>query len=488
MTTTAPSGLARKSVGTAALFFFVVGASAPMTVLAGGVVATYAGTGVVGVPLSFVLLTAALFLATTGYVAMSRYVPHAATFYAYLARGLGRIFGVGGSAVALVAYNAIQISLYGLLGATMAGLLGGTWWVWALVAWAAVALLGVLHIAVNATVLAIVLVAEIAVILLFDLAAFTRPAGGVLSAAPLDPDNLFVNGLGGVLALGIAAFVGYEVAPVYSEEAREPRSVARATFGALLFLGLLYTASAWAMAVAVGPDKIVETARDPQGGLPFSVLESSYGPAMALLASLLLITSIFAAMLSFHNTIARYLFALSRERLLPAALSLIGTGARGGAPTGGSVVQSTVALLVVGVFAVLGADPVGALFTWLSTLAAIGVMLLMATTSMAVIGFFRNGGGTRENVWQRILAPGLGALLLLLILGVTVANISSLLGQAGGSPLRWILPGVVGLTVVLGLGWGLLIKVRRPDVYEAIGRGQEQPLAVLEHQLANVEV
>src|SRR5215472_17224567 len=31
----APSGLARKSIGTGSLFFFCVGASAPMTVLAG---------------------------------------------------------------------------------------------------------------------------------------------------------------------------------------------------------------------------------------------------------------------------------------------------------------------------------------------------------------------------------------------------------------------------------------------------------------------
>ncbi len=91
-----------------------------MTVLAGGVIATYAATGVVGVPLSFILLAGALALLTVGYVAMSRHVAHAATLYALLAHGLGRAVGVAGAAVALDAYNAIQISLYGLVGITLA--------------------------------------------------------------------------------------------------------------------------------------------------------------------------------------------------------------------------------------------------------------------------------------------------------------------------------------------------------------------------------
>src|SRR5690606_29797462 len=104
-----------------------VGASAPMTVLAGGVVATFALTGVVGTPLSFVVLTVALGLFSVGYVAMARYIRHAATFYAMLARGLGRSSAVAGGFVAVFAYNCLQIGLYGLIGATLADQLGGYW-------------------------------------------------------------------------------------------------------------------------------------------------------------------------------------------------------------------------------------------------------------------------------------------------------------------------------------------------------------------------
>jgi amino acid transporter len=185
---TAPSGLARKSIGTGSLFFFCVGASAPMTVVSGSVVATYGATGVLGVPLSFLVLAGALAFFTVGYTAMARYVPHAATFYAMLARGLGRTWGLAGGTVALVSYNCIQICLYGLIGVTLQGFFDGTgaWWVWALVAWAIVGLLGVLHINVNARVLTVLLILEISIIVLFDIASFTNPAHG-LTLQPLSP-------------------------------------------------------------------------------------------------------------------------------------------------------------------------------------------------------------------------------------------------------------------------------------------------------------
>src|SRR3954447_24619203 len=93
---TAHRGLDRSSVGTASLFFFLVGASAPMTVLAGGVVATYAATGVLGVPLSFLVLGAALALFTVSYSALGAHIHHAAVFFAYLARGLGGVAAMSG--------------------------------------------------------------------------------------------------------------------------------------------------------------------------------------------------------------------------------------------------------------------------------------------------------------------------------------------------------------------------------------------------------
>jgi amino acid transporter len=496
---TAPSGLARKSIRTGSLFFFCVGASGPMIVVAGGVVATYGATGVIGVPLSFLVLAAALAFFTVGYVAMVRHGPHAATFYALMARGLGRTWGLAGGTLALVAYNSIQVSLYGLVGVTLQGFLGGvgTWWMWALVVWALVGLLGVLHVNVNARVLTILLICEIGIIALFDVASFTHPAQG-LTFAPLSPTSLLVNGIGGVFAFGIAAFLGYETGPFYAEEARTHRTVSWATLGSLIFMGVFYAVSAWAMAVTVGIQTVgtgadampavVSAAQHDEAPIPLEVLQTHYGLLVSKLGNLLLITSVVAAMISIHNSVARYVFAMARERVLPPRLGRIRDGSQGGAPIGGSLLQSAVALVVVLAFVVANADPFHTLFTWLATLAGIGVGLLMFGTSLATIGFFQRTGGTEESAWQRLWAPAIGALALAVILVVTVVNLNSLLGTAPGSALTWIPVGVLALAVVTGLVWAAILRNRRPETYRNIGVGEQEPLAVLEHALSDVKV
>jgi len=419
-------------------------------------------------------------------VAMARHLPHAATAYALLAHGLGRSWGVAGAAVALVAYNSIQICLYGLLGAVLSGLAGGEWWVWAALAWLIIALLGVRNVHLNTGVLTVALMIEIGVIVLLDLTAFTHPAAGSVSLAPLTTHALFVDGVGGVFALGIAAFVGYESGPVFSEEARSHKTVARATFATLVFLGVFYAVSSWALAIAVGPNHVVDVARDPSAGLPFSILADAYGDIMAGVATALLVTSVLAAMISFHNSVARYLFALGRERVLPFRFARLNP--RTGAPTGGSVVQSALAAAVVAGFVLARADPMAVLFTWLSTVGAIGVLLVLVAASWAALRYFRAGGGTNEGVWTRRIAPTLGVLAGVAVLGIMVGNVESLLGVPPRSALTFVLPGIVVLAAIMGLGWGLSLRRRRPEVYEGIGRGRPHPLAVMDHRLAQVEV
>jgi amino acid transporter len=473
---TVHTGTTRRLRGSGSLLFFTVSASAPMTVLAGGILATYAVSGLVGVPLSFPILALALGLFTVGYAAMSRHVSNAGALYAYLAKGLGGAFGVAGSFIALVAYNGIQIGLYGLFGFLTSIFcqvhfsLTWSWWVYSLIAWAVVGLLGVLRVDLNASVLGIFLIAEVIAVVLFDVGAISKPAGGTLSLAGFQPHNLFTSGVGAVFAFGIAAFVGFESGTSYSEEVRDSRrTVARATYGALLITGILYSVSAWAMTLSVGADKVVDTARDPNGGLPFAQLAGYFGDWVGTAANVLFSTSVFAALLSFHNTIARYSLALGRERVLPSFLGQKGRGS--GAPIAGSLMQSLLAIIVVVVFAVMKKDPFTELFTWLSYIGAVGVVLLMLGGSVAVIGYFARRPGSIENAWQRVIAPVLATLALGGILGIIVLNSDALLGAEKGSALTYILPGIVGAAAILGLFWGLIIKATRPEVYANIGRG-----------------
>ncbi|KAB1901740.1 APC family permease [Micromonospora sp. AMSO31t] len=476
----APTGLIRKSLGTGALLVFSATASSPMAVLAGAIVATYASTGVTGTPLGFLVIAAALLFFSVGYLAMARYVSSAGVFYAALAAGFGRFWGVVAAPVVLLGYNAIQICLYGLLGAVVSDSLGGPWWAWALAAWAGVALVGVLKARISVGLLGAVLAVEVVVILLFVLTSFTHPAGGSVSFAPLAPGNLLVPGIGGVVAFCAASFVGYESAAVYSEEARSPQAVSRAAYSALILLGVLYALAAWAMAVAVGPDQVVDRSRDPGAGLPFSILEAHVSPVLGGVATILVVTSVFAAMVSFHNSIARYAFSLGRERVLPAVFERVG---RGGAPVAGSVLQSAIALPAVLVFALTGADPVATMFSWLSGVAAIAVLLMMAVTSVATIAFFRRGGGSLESAWQRTVAPAIGAPLVGAALLTTLVNLSAVLGAPADSTTKWWVPGAVAAAAAVGLVWATVLRATRPEVLENVGQGQRRPLAVIEQDL-----
>src|SRR5262249_23531106 len=90
--------------------------------------------------------------------------------------------------------------------------------------------------------------------------------------------------------------------------------------------------------------------------------------------------------------------------------------------------------------------------------------------TVAVIAFFaRDRRG--ENAWRRLIAPALAAILLAGIVVLAVQHYATLLGVAPGDPAAWALPASYAVVVVIGLGWGLVLKVRRPKVYAAIGLG-----------------
>lgn len=472
MTAHVQVGLARKTVSSWGMTVFGTAASAPMVVLVGGIVATYASTQMQSLPLLFLVVGAVVALLAVGYTALSQQVPHAAPYYANLARGLGRTMGVSGGAVALVAYNAIQISLYGLLGATLADLAGGRWWVWSAVALLLVAVLGVRAITLTAGVLATVLVLSLFIVLCFGTASVIDPAGGGSIWEGYSAGGLFASGIGGALALTVAAFMGVEAPASFAEEALDEDAVRRSVFSGVLFLAVVYSLAAWAMGVGVGAGQVAGVAADPAGGLPYSIMEERIGGFMTPVAQAVLIFAIITSLLAFHSVAARYAFAIAREGVLPSALASGGTGTRVSAPVNGSLLQSGIAAVTVAAFALAGADPLGTLFTWLSTLGALGLLTLLIASAAAAIAFFRRPGAPRIGARESLVAPLLGILFGLVILGAMLLNMGSLLGTEPGSLAPLLLPAIVVVTAITGALWAGELRNNRPEVYAGIGDGR----------------
>lgn len=475
------TALAADRLGVPAVVFFVMSAATPLTVVAGVVTTGYAVTGITGLPVAFVVIGAILALFCVGYVSMARRVANAGAFYAYISQGIGRPIGVAGAWVALIAYNALQVGLYGAIGAAATPLLNAwfgvdvAWWVVALIAWAFVAVLGQLHVDVNGRVLAVLLVAEVAVIVVYSFANIANPAGGTITFDTLDPTALFAPGVGAILALGVLGFVGFEGAVVYSEEARDPqRTIRIASYVAVGVIAGLYTLGSWAMSVATGPDQIVAQSQASSTELIFQLAGTHLGVLLVDIGRVLFVTSVLAAMISFHNTTARYVFALGREGVLPVVLGR--TSPRTGSPWLGSVIQSVVGLVVIVLYAVAGWDPVVQLFFWGGTAGGLGVLFLIVTTSVAIVVYFlRQPAG--ETVWRRLVAPILAAVLLLIVVVLALVNFATLLGVDPRSPLRWGIPLAYLVIAILGAVWALVLRHRRRTVYAAIGLGAKSATA-----------
>lgn len=470
--------LSKDRLGVPSVVFFVMSAAAPLTVIAGVVTTGYATTGVTGIPLGFVTIAVLLVFFSVGYVAMSRHISNAGAFYTYVTHGLGRPLGVGAAWMALLAYNALQIGLYGVVGAATIPVLeqffGVTteWYVVALVTWLIVAILGVLRVDINGKVLALLLCSEIAIVLVYDFFYLTKPGPDGVVVDTLLPDNLYGAGIGAagaVLVLTFLGFTGFESSVVFSEESKNPRrTIPMATYVAVLVIGGTYALTSWAMSVATGPDNIVQVSTENEVGTIFGLAAERAPVFLVDVGSVLFATSVLAAAISFHNTVARYTFALGRERVFPSFLS--STGRRSGAPIGGSVVQSVIGLVVIILYVVFELDPLVQLMFWVGTGGAFGVMLLITLTSLAVIAFFaRKPSG--ENAWRRLIAPVLSLIVLVFVVYMAVADFNDLLGVEPDHSLRWIIPALYPAVAILGVLWALILKGTKPDVYQAIGLG-----------------
>lgn len=473
---TRPGGMAQalaaNRLGVPAVLFFILASVAPLTVAAGVLPTAFAATGLTGIPAAFIAIGIVMALFSVGYIAMTRYVTNSGAFYAFITRGLGRPVGVAAALVALLAYTFLQIGLYGALGpaaqseASQHLGIHASWWVWALIGWAIVTVLGLLRVDITGKVLGVLLSIELLVTIAEAISGLANPFHNHLSFATLSPHDLTTAGFGtfGVLAvIAVLGFVGFEQAPVLGEEARNGRrTIPAATYGAIVVIAVVYALASWAMTVHAGTSGVVGAARAEGPGVFFTLGNTGLGDA----AQLLYMTSLFAAALSFHNCVWRYMFALGREQVLP---SVLGRTGRNNIPHTASLVQSVMAGLAILAYAEGGWDPMTHLFFWWGTTGGFGVLLLLAGTSLAVIVFFARNN-REENIWRRLIAPGLALIIMIVIVVLACQHYASLLGVAPGSAVAWIMPVLYAVVAVIGLAWGLALRSRR-SVYEGIGLG-----------------
>ncbi|NTY90417.1 APC family permease [Pseudomonas putida] len=471
--TSTPTGALRKNaLGMWNIVFFVLATNGPLTGLIGVVpTAILMGNGV-GLPGVFLLVGAVYLLFAVGFVAMGRHIRNAGAFYAYVATGLGRPMGAASAFLAIVAYAGMQIACYGLIGFFTSEAfhrlgINLEWWVASIGYAILVQLFGTRNVEFNGRFLALLMLAELVVIVIFDIAVVGHGGGPEgFSMVSFEPTNVFATGLGAALVFVGGAFMGFETTAIYAEEARDPaKTLPRATFTALILIMLFYAVSSWLLLVAIGPSVAIDKITQDPGGVWFQLSTKLVGVALADAINILLITSLFAVLLSFHNSLSRYLFSMGRERILPSILAV--THKKHQTPYVASTLQTAICLTLLVIFGAAGADPITQVLPLGSAPATIGILAVQCLASIAVIRYFHKDS-MGVSIWKRLIAPAVSALALAYGVVLIINNMSLLTG--GESIFNSLIPAGMFLVAVAGMclaGWH---KWRNPQIYANLGR------------------
>lgn len=467
-----PTRLARNSIGLAHIVFFVVAAAAPMTAVVGATPPAFAFGSGAGVPGAFILAGILYLLFSVGFTAMTRHVTGAGAFYSYISRGLGGSAGIGGALIALLAYFAVQIGIFALFAVFMSATLAPLgielpWWIWSLLVLVVVVLCGQRNIAISGRILGVCMIAELLILLLLDIAIIMNGGGPEgLTLSGFLPSEVFAPGLGVTMVFVLGAYVGFEATAIFGEEAHNPeRTIPMATYVAVLLITVFYAVSTWAIVQHYGPSHVQEVAAGSLEGFYFNAAGELLGNWSVQTMNVLLLTSLFACLLSFHNTLNRYFYTLSHEGLAWKPLSKVHT--RHGSPHIAGFVQAGLVTIIIAGFAISGADPYTVVFSWMSALAVLAILGVQVLVSIAVIVFFSRERYGRS-IFTTLIAPVLSTLGLLGAFLLVSSNLSMLTGSE--SPLVMAFPEFVAALGVAGLVIALWLKRTQPDLYARLGR------------------
>ena len=441
-------------------------------------------------PLSFLLATLAC-LAIGGVVAQfGLRLPSAGSLYTYTTHGLGRLWGfVTGwsySAAFLFAEVAVLAGFAGFMSLVMGN--GGTpivlqqWWLWwglGLAGYFALSYFDIRfstrgQLATTALTAGVLLLLAVIVIARGGsqgntLAAFTPGAAGV--SWPLV--------LAG-MAFGILSFGGFETAAVLAEETDHPRrNIPLAVMGSVLLGGAFYLVVTYATSIGYGVAAATTEWPASLGGL--LPLAERYAPSLTdwvLLAGAL--SALFCG-LGIHNAVARTLYAMGREGVLPTCLGRTHPNHR----TPHVAIMTVLGLVVVltsGLLVVTSTatrEAIGAtsgslsapfyVFTEGLTIASPGLILGYALLSLGGVVYWRGNRrrpGAARQVGLSVVALAAAGAGLFGSLYYSFVEASPGLGV----PFPYaIIPWLYLTWLGIGTATGLRIRIRRPSLWQRMG-------------------
>ena len=521
--------LARNALGLPQVLFCIVTGSAPLAAMMFNDPLGIRGVGI-ALPAAFWIATVSFAFFSVGYIEMARRVTTAGGMYSYMSYGFGRIIGLGTAVGIAAAYMLFAVGVNGVTTyfaqVNILNLSGGfdmDWRIYAFLFILCMFATSYFHVESVAKFLGFALIGELLILMIFSFAVVVKgggPDGFVWEA--LNPAALFSGGAGvegsdrvfgavGGAAAGVGFFaafwswVGFEMAPNYAEEARNPKKMmAYAIYISAIGLGIVYTFWSWMLisAYGTGNDQAlwavaaqygIDVENGPVnagfadgnfGSMFYPVAGAFAGVGIENLFQVLIITGAFACSLAFWNTACRYLFAMGREGILPRVFGR--THATHKSPFVAAIALLIFCSGVTALFALGGAGtgfqealgietssaivPLFEIGTWLPFQGNTLLFPLMALVDLAIIVYFLRPENRDGFHWfKTFLAPIIGAgsiAFAVYLMQKNRAFLTTGVYEGWTKAVPWYALGIfLGGCVI-----GVIYKYRSKERFDAVGK------------------
>lgn len=418
--------------------------------------------GLAGASVPLVMLIAMVGVAATGnaLAQFSRIWPSSGSFVTFISRAIGPRAGLAVAVVALLGYIVAFAGIYLFAGQYIATEIlhvhaAGAAKLIALGYGLVLLVPVIVGLQVGMRIAIAMYVFEFAVIAAVSIAILVQGGDHGLSSAPFSFRGSGLHGVASALALAVLAFVGFEAPAPLAEESENPRrNVPVAIIAGILISGLIFVVGSYA-AVEAFPS----AAKYAADAAPFTTAAARFIAPLAHVVTLLFVLSMSSSFIMANTETSRVIFNGAREGLWHPVIARVHERFRTPWVATLAFVLPSLAIAMLGTLAWDLETASG----FLSTLGTLGVVVMYATTNLAliVLWFRERAAGRTRHVLLWLATPLVGIAVMVLLFW---SNFQ------GGQPSPYSeLPIGLGALVAIGLLYTAFLQLRRPQLARNAG-------------------
>ena len=477
------------NMGVGALVMAVLAFSAPLSTATGFIPqlliygSAKGGTGN-SAPWIYIICLITLGFFSVGFAKMGTVMQRPGGFYAYITDALGKKVGLAAALVSALGYSLVGFFMPGLMAITVGGLVesaGGPvipWWIYALIFAVLSTLLASMSIDFSAKFLFIVMCFEAAIMLVFDALCFINGSPAGSGGAGFSFIDFSTGTLGVAMLFAMGNFYGFEATVVYREEVKEPKkTIPRATFIAVIGIGIFYLLCAWGFIAHFGANKVTAVAEAESANMFSNVMAEFMGPFAGHLIMIVSLVSIFASGLAIQNVGARYFYSLGVDGVIPKVFGKVHP--KQNSPYVAAIAIGVLWIVLIVILGIICGFDAEYTYTRPNVIGNLFVTSILGTVAVAVLVYMRkNAKKYGFKAFHTTISPIIGLLGIGFTVVLCAINLNEFLGtSAVGSG---IIVAFFVIYVAAGIFYASWLQKNRPETYLRIGRYDPENMSVEE--------